>query len=152
ERGLVAHREAKLDEMAALFDEVLAESPGFARASEMVAGYAAYARSHLDDARPKAEQALGRAARLSGADSSAGKAAERLLLTLRAEDVVARPVADQTLVRQAMDLDPSNARARTLLDRMSRGEADPEAKTRRYTAAGVIAALALAALAFIGLR
>jgi len=152
DRGLVAYRERKLDEMAALFDEVLAESPGFARAGEMVPGYTAYARAHLDDARPKAELALGRIARLSGADSSAAKTAESLLLTLRAEDLAARHVADQSLARQALELDPSNARARTLLDRMSRGDADPEARTRRYTAAGVIAGLALAAIAFIALR
>jgi hypothetical protein len=151
-RGLAAHRAGKLDEMAALFDEVLSESPVFARANEMVAGYTAYARAHLDDARPKAEQALGRVERLSGGDSAAGKSAESLLLTLRAEDLVGRHVADRTLVRQALELDPQNARARTLLDRMSRGDADPEARSHRYAAAGVIALIALAALAYIGLR
>jgi hypothetical protein len=152
EQGLTAYRAGKLDEMAAAFDQVLAQTPVFARANEMVPGYAAYARAHLDDAPAKAVQALRRVQRLSGEDESTARPAESLLLTLQAEELFTRHIADQTLLRRALELDANNARARRLLDRMSRGEVDADARKRRYAGAGVIGVLALIALAFIGLR
>lgn len=152
EQGLAKHREGKLDEMAGLFDQVLAQTPVFARASEMVPGYLAYARAHLDDAPLKAKQALRRVERLSTEDGSTARPAESLLLTLQAEELFAGHIADQTLLRRALELDASNVRARRLLDRMSRGEVDADLRMRRYAGAGVIGALALVALAFIGLK
>jgi hypothetical protein len=152
EQGLGAYRAGKLDEMAASFDQVLAQTPVFARANEMVPGYAAYAKAHLDDAPTKAVQALRRVQRLSGEDESTARLAESLLLTLQAEELFTRHIADQTLLRRALELDANNGRARRLLDRMSRGEVDADARKRRYAGAGVIGALALIALAFIGLR
>jgi len=131
---------------------VLAQSPVFARSSEMVPGYARYARAHLEDAPGKAADALRRVIRLSAEGDAVRKSAESLLLTLEAERLLHTHVADQTLLRRALELDPGNDRARTLLSRMSRGDADPDARAHRYLAAGVIGALALAALAFIGLR
>jgi hypothetical protein len=152
DQGLAASKAGKLDEMAALFDQVLAQSPVFSRANEMVPGYAAYARAHLDDSPVLAARALRRVERLAGDDGAQVKSAESLLLTLQAEELFARHLADQSLVRHAMELDPSNERARRLLGRMSRGEVDDGSRSRRYAAAGVIAALAFGALAFIGLR
>jgi hypothetical protein len=151
DKGLAAYHAGKLDEMASLFDDVLSQSPVFARASEMAPGYAAYASAHLDDAPELATRALLRVERLSE-DDGQKKRAQSLRLVLRAEDLMRRHVADQSLVRNALELDATNARARRLLDRMSRGEADPGARARRYQAAGVIGALALGAIAVILLR
>jgi hypothetical protein len=97
-------------------------------------------------------QALRRVQRLSGEDERTARPAESLLLSLQAEELFTRHIADQTLLRRALELDANNARARRLLDRMSRGEVDADARKRRYGAAGVIGALALIALSFIGLR
>ena len=151
EKGLAAYQAGKLDDMGTLFDGVLSQSPVFARASEMVPGYRAYADAHLDDAPELASRALLRVERLSD-DEATKKRAESLLLVLRAEKLLKRHVADQSLVRNALELDPNDARARRLLDRMSRGEVDASVRTRRYEAAGVIGVLALSAIAFILLR
>ncbi|HVW28842.1 MAG TPA: hypothetical protein VHC69_25930 [Polyangiaceae bacterium] len=151
EKGLAAYQAGKLDDMAALFDEVLSQSPVFARAGEMAPGYAAYAEEHLDDAPELATRALFRVERLSE-DDAPKKRAQSLRLFLRAEDLMKRHVADQSLARNALELDPSNARARSLLDRMSRGELDASSRARRYEAAGVIGVLALGAIAVILLR
>ncbi|HEX3593635.1 MAG TPA: hypothetical protein VHU80_01000 [Polyangiaceae bacterium] len=150
--GLAAYKAGKLDDMAALFDQVLSQSPVFSRANEMVPGYAAYADAHLDDTPALAERALRRVERLSGDDKAVAKRAESLLLVLSAEELMSRHIADQSLVKHALELDPNDARARRLLDRMGRGEVDANAKSRRYAAAGVIGALALGAMAVILLR
>jgi hypothetical protein len=151
EKGLAAYRAGKLDDMAPLFDDVLSQSPVFGRASEMAPGYSAYAAAHLDDAPDLATRALLRVERLSE-DDAQKKRAQSMRLVLGAEDLMKRHIADQSLVRNALELDPANARARRLLDRMSRGEVDPNARTRRYEAAGVIGVLALGAIAVILLR
>ncbi|HEX7668345.1 MAG TPA: hypothetical protein VF395_02120, partial [Polyangiaceae bacterium] len=143
EEGLAAAHAGKYTEMAAAFDQVLARSPVFERAAEMVPGYLAYARSHLDDAPDAAARALHRVERLATDGDSSAKEAGSLLLTLDAEALLARHVADQTLVRRALELDPRNVRANQLLDRMSRGDAGVEEGRNRYTAAGAVAGAAI---------
>jgi hypothetical protein len=75
-----------------------------------------------------------------------------LLLTLDAEQLFSRHIADQTLLRRALDLDAKNARAKQLLERMTRGEADVERRLYRYIAAALILAASLGGLVFILLR
>jgi hypothetical protein len=152
EEGLARERAGKLEEMAAAFDQVLGRSPVFERAVEMVPGYLAYARSHLDDAPEGAARALRRVERLAKSEDSSGKEAASLLATLDAEALFARHVADQTLVRRALGLDPGNARARRLLERMSRGDRDVEERFHRYTAAACVGVAAALALLFILFR
>jgi hypothetical protein len=152
EEGLSAERAGKLDNMAGAFDQVLAQSPVFERASEMVPGYFAYAKTHADDAPDKAIRALRRVERIAEGGSAASKPAESLLLTLEAKLLLTGHVADQTLVRRALDLDPGNARARALMERISHGEAAVEQRFQRYLAAAVIAAAAFVALLVIALR
>lgn len=152
EEGLARQQAGRLDDMAALFDQVLGRSPVFEQAVEMVPGYLAYAKSHLDDAPDRARSALRRVERLATANDPAGREASSLLAMLEAEALFARHVADQTLVRRALDLNPGNARARKLLDRMSRGDVDVEARFHRYAAAGAVGVAAAIALLFILLR
>jgi len=153
ERGLAAEQAGKLDEMAADFDQVLAQSPVFERAPEMLAGYLAYARAHLDDEPPeKAVRALRRIDRLASDGDLQKKPAESLLLTLEAEGLFEKHVADPVVLRRAIELDPQNARAKGLLDRMNRRDTDVEERTHRYLAAGAIAFAALASLVLIFLK
>lgn len=152
EEGLAAAHAGKLDDTAIAFDQVLARSPVFERAVEMVPGYLAYAKSHLDDAPDRATRALRRVERLAPNGDGTEKEAASLVATLEAEMLLGRHVADQTLVRRAIDLDPRNARARKLLDRMSRGDAGVEERFHRYTAAGAVGVAAAVALLFVLLR
>ncbi len=152
EKGVAAEHAGKLDEMADDWDQVLAESPIFERAGEMIPGYLAYARAHLDDARDKSVRALRRVARLGAPDDPSTRAAQSLLLTLESEDLLARHIADPVLPRRALELDPANARARRLVDRMTQGDVEVERKTSRYLAAASIAVAALAAVLFVLFR
>ena len=79
EQGLAAKSAGKLDDMASAFDQVLARSPTFERASEMVPGYSAFAEAHLDDAPDKASQALRRVVRLGLDAGRRPKPAQSLL-------------------------------------------------------------------------
>lgn len=152
DRGAAAQKSGKLDDMASAWDQVLAQSPTFERGPEMVAGYLAYAKAHLDDDPLLARRALERIDRLAADSEPTKHAAESLRLTLDAENLYARHLADQTLLRRALDLDPRNARAKALLERIAHGNADIQQRFYRYVAAGAILALSLAGLAFILMR
>jgi hypothetical protein len=117
----------------------------------MVDGYVAYARNHLDDARDKAEAALRRAERLSG-DELAQKPIHSLVLTLQAEALAERGVFDQVLLRRAVDLDPRNTRAQSLLDQLQRGDLEKQSRFNRYVAAAAIGGVALLAIVLVVLR
>jgi tetratricopeptide (TPR) repeat protein len=149
--GKAAHEAGKLDEAVAAFDAVLARSPEFEHSAEMVPAYVAYARKHLDDAPDRARRALGRARRLVG-DGLEGKPLESLLLTLEAEELLETGVADQVLLRRALELDPENARAQSLLDRIQRGDLEERTWFNRYVTAGAIGVLALLAIVLVVLR
>lgn len=152
EQGLSSYRAGKLDEMAEAFDQVLAQSPVFERSSEMIPGYLAYARAHVDDAPEKSGHALHRVARLAGEGAPESKPARSLLITLDAERELARGIAEPLLLRRALELDATNARARRLLDRLARGGPEPEDRLHRYLGAGAVFVSALGAILFILLR
>jgi hypothetical protein len=153
DQGIAAQRAGKLDEMARAWDQVLAQSPTFERGVEMAAGYHAYAEAHLDDKDPSlALKALARVDRLAPDSDPQKRSAESLRLTLEAQRLFARHIADQTLLRRALDLDARNARAKHLLERITRGDADTEHRRYRYVAAGAIMAVSLGGLVFILLR
>jgi tetratricopeptide (TPR) repeat protein len=153
DQGVAAQRAGKMDEMARAWDQVLAQSPTFERGTEMAAGYHAYAQAHLDDKDPNlALKALERVDRLASDSDPLKRSAESLRLTLEAQRLFARHIADQTLLRRALDLDARNARAKHLLERITRGDADTEHRRYRYVAAGAILALSLGGLVFILLR
>jgi hypothetical protein len=151
EQGKTAEAKGNLDEMASRYDRVLAQDPLFDQRSQMVDGYVAYARNHLDDARDKAEAALRRAERLSG-DELAQKPIHSLVLTLQAEALAERGVFDQVLLRRAVDLDPRNTRAQSLLDQLQRGDLEKQSRFNRYVAAAAIGGVALLAIVLVVLR
>jgi hypothetical protein len=118
----------------------------------MVPGYVAYARAHLDDSRNLATQALRRVERLAPDGDADEKLAKSLLLTLEAEDLFAKNVADPILAERALELDATNARARSLLKKMSQTDGEGESRFQRYIAAGAIGAAAMGAVIFLLIR
>jgi hypothetical protein len=125
----------------------------FARGPEMAAGYYSFAEAHIDDHDPGlALKALSRVDRLAGDSEPLKRSAQSLRLTLEAQRLFQRHIADQTLLRRALDLDARNARAKHLLERITRGDAASEHRVYRYVAAGAILALSLGGLVFILLR
>jgi tetratricopeptide (TPR) repeat protein len=150
EAGLAAQSKGDFARMREAFDKVLTRNPNFERRSEMVDGYVEYARRHADHEREAAILALSRAVRID-ADKERSKRTESLLSTLRAEALSQQSIADITLLRRAIELDPQNDRARRALDQLERGEQLADSRSTRYVAAGAILAAALAAIAVIGI-
>lgn len=147
EDGQAARAKGDLGAMRTKFDELLAHDPKFEQSAELAAGYVAFAQSVQDKARPDAIMALRRAERLD----PTLKAATSLRLTLEAEALEEKGVADSTLLERALEQDSTNSRAKSALSRFERGEPKRSEKAR-YVAAGSILALALSAIAFLFLR
>lgn len=145
ETGRVARARGDLAAMRRAYDEVLAKDPRFAEREELVSGYSAYADQVMETDPKLAQEALVRAERL--AESAEARARfQSQLLTLRAAAEAQRGVADTTLLKRALELDPQNRRARTLLDGLQRGETDQSSERARQLAASSIGLGALAAL------
>jgi hypothetical protein len=151
EAGSLAFEERHLDEAVQAFDKVLARSPAFEHRAEMIPTYLAFARERADADRASAIQALYRAERLA-LGLPAEKEARSLLLTLQGEQLLERGLADQTLFRRALELDPRNERAREALGRIERGETKASTNLNRYAAAAAIGGLGLLGLLVIFVR
>lgn len=147
EEGKAARAAGNLPKMRDSFDQLLAHDPIFEQRTELAAGYLEFAKAKLDTARPEALSALRRAERL---DPSL-KEATSLRLTLEAEALEERGIADSTLLERAIEQAPANGRAQAALARFERGE-PKRSESTRYLAAGSILALALAAIAYLLLR
>jgi hypothetical protein len=150
ERGLEAKRKGDFETMRASYDQVLARAPEFERADEMADGYFAYASAHADDQRDRALLALRRAERI-GSDPGKKKKIQSLLLSLEAERRAERGIPDKSLLKQAVEIDPHNARARESLLGLSRAAPPPDRGTR-YAVAAAIGLSALLGVLFILLR
>jgi len=151
DQGKKAVQKGDLDAAAKAFDGVLVRSPRFEHAGDMIPAYVGFARAHLDDRPEDARRALSRARRLVGDDPDR-KAIDSLLMTLDAEKLLERDVADQVLLRRALELDPTNARAQKLLDGVQRGDVETQTTFNRHVAAGTVGAVALVAILLILLR
>ena len=136
--------------MRAAFDQVRARAPEFERANEMADGYFEYAKTHADTERDRALLGLRRAERI-GKDAEKKKRIQSLLLALEAERRAERGISDKSLLKQAVDIDPENARAREALLGLSRAAPPPDRGTR-YAVAAAIGLSALLGVLFILLR
>ncbi|HEX6764646.1 MAG TPA: hypothetical protein VF103_04195, partial [Polyangiaceae bacterium] len=139
-----------LEAMREAYDQVLARAPDFERAGEMSEGYFEYAKKHATGDRERAILALRRADRLT-TDESRKKRLQSLLLSFEASRSAERGVADKSLLRRAVELDPENDRARDELAGLSRATPPSDRRTR-FAIAGVIGLSALAGVLFILLR
>jgi hypothetical protein len=146
--GIAAQKKADWEAMRKAFDKVLAHNPMFDRRDEMADGYLAYAEAHDREKPAQALLALRRAERIvSKLDKQ--RVVESLRLTLEGEQLLKRNVADQTLFRRAIELDPRNLRAREGLAMIERGEREPAPEYSRYYGAAAIGISALAAILLI---
>jgi hypothetical protein len=150
ETGVAAKNKGDLETMRTAFDQVLARAPDFQRGAEMAEGYFEYALKHLDDQRDQALLALRRAERL-GSDEGRRKRIQSLALSLEAGRRAERGIADRSALKQAVELDPENQRAREQLLSLSRVEPQSDRRTR-YAIAGAIGLAALLGLLFILIR
>lgn len=151
EQGQAARSAGDLERMRQLFDQVVARSPEFRHAGELAGAYLEYARAAKPEQRSAALLALARAERLASSEEQR-RAASSLKLTLEAEELLERGLADQTLLQRANELDPRNERAAEVLARAVRGETKQRTMRGRYAAAAAIAVLALLAIAWVTLR
>jgi hypothetical protein len=151
DEGRGAQAAGNLEQMREAYDKLLAQSPLFERRGEMAAGYLAFADQLGDDRRDDAIDALRRVERIAS-DEAVKQSARSRLATLEGEELLARGIADQVLFRRALELDPSNQRARDALARIERGELEKKSTFGRYAAAASIAVIALLAIAVVGLR
>ena len=147
EAGQAARARGDLKAMRQSFDQLLAHSPHFDDRVELAAGYLAFAKSELDTARADALLALRRAERLD----PQLKSATSLRLTLEAEALEDKGVADASLLERALEAVPLNARASAVLQRFERGEPKRSEKARLIAAGSILGAAGLA-IAFILLR
>lgn len=150
ERGLEAKKKGDFETMRASYDQVLARAPEFERADEMADGYFAYASAHAGVERDRALLALRRAERI-GSDPGRKKKVQSLLLSLEAERRAERGIPDKSLLKQAVELDPDNARAREGLLGLTRAAPPPDRGTR-YVVAAAIGLSALLGVLFILVR
>jgi hypothetical protein len=137
--------------MRASYAQVLARSPSFERRAEMAAGYLDFARQAGPESHAAALDAARRAERISS-DPQQKRVIQSLRLTLEAEDLMRQGVVDQTLLTRAIELDPGNLRPRSLRASAEHGETEKKSLTARFSAAAVIAGLALAAILAIAFR
>lgn len=147
EEGKAARAAGDYEKMRVAFDHLLAHDPNFEQRTELAAGYVAFAQASQDKSRDSAIAALRRAERLD----PTLKDAVSLRLTLEAEALEERGIADSTLLERALEQNPANSRAKAALARFERGE-PKRSESARYIAAGSILAAALAAIGYLLLR
>lgn len=147
EDGQAARAKGDLLAMRESFDKLLAYDPNFAERTTIAAGYVAFAKANQDKSRDDAIAALRRAERLD----PTLKDAASLRLTLEAEALEEKGIADSTLLERALETDAQNARAKAAQARFERGE-PKRSENARYIAAAAILSAAAASIAFILLR
>jgi tetratricopeptide (TPR) repeat protein len=152
DQGLAQEKEGKLEDAVVAYDKVLARQPMLDRRGETVPGYLAYARAVESKDRATALAYLRKALRLDEAGSHAG-AINGAIDYLEGEELLSRGVLDQDLFRQAVELDPTNGRARAELARLA---ADREARQWRWRkvagAGGLFVVCVVGAIVFGGRR
>jgi hypothetical protein len=139
EAGQKALAAGDLPAMKRAYDDVLVRAPFFERADEMVGGYWEYGKKYASDPKADAVTALRRAERLSR-DKPAHDQIQSLLFTLEAKRLAEKHIVDRSLYRRALELDPSNTRARDALDLLSRPVPTGDRKLRYYAAASILVA------------
>ncbi len=150
DQGLARLKDGKVDEAVKSFDQVLARAPMFERRAQMVPAYLQQARSLEPKDRAAALAMLRKAETIDPTGPSANQVRSEISY-IEAEDLAARGVFDVTLLENALQLDPSNAKARTMLERHKTESEVRQASWRRYAGAAAIGVIALAAMAFVAL-
>jgi hypothetical protein len=149
--GLQAEQQGSLDEMRQRYDEVLTKDPDFENAEQLATGYLAYARAKAESAPSDALDTLRRAHRLTQSDETR-RQTESLLYAIEAEQLVARGIADQVLLKRAIELDPNNERATRALAQLTSTTTETPSAVRRFAAAGMVGLITALAALFLARR
>lgn len=131
-KGKAALAEGKHVEAAAAFDQVLARAPLFEHRAEMAPAYLGKAEQLMADEKwDEAAVALRKAQRLKpGGDTD--KAIASRLATLEARSLLEAGTPDRSLLERAVELDPENEDAKTLLSTFEQQAEKRQQKTKSY--------------------
>ncbi len=148
ERGIRQLDDGKLEAALTEFEGLLRRSPSFTPSDRIVAAILDFAQRDPTERKDwdRVEHLLQAAARLGNTEQRA--AAQSLLATVAARRLAARGVADQFLLRQALDLNKSNAQAAELLGELEKPALAQRGGFHRWLWPGLLAALSLV---FVGL-
>jgi hypothetical protein len=149
--GLQALARSDLKAMRLAFDKVLARNPDFEPRDKLAQGYLQYALAEYDTDPAGAELALQRVARIAPAVEQRNKA-QSLVLTLAAKRLSEQRVADQFLLRQALQLDPQNPHAVALQAELAREPLTETSGFMRVLWPSLLAVLGIGFALFIALR
>ncbi|MDI1480592.1 hypothetical protein [Polyangium sp. y55x31] len=139
-------------EATSAFDKVLARSPVFERRKEMAPAYVAHAKT-LEEKEPAAAlELLRKALRLDPKGEGARKV-EAEIAYLEGVTLIARGTPDKFPLTKAIELDPSNDRAKRALASLEQERIEPQKSSlHRYVAAGGVGIVALIAMIFLARR
>ena len=151
EDGLAKEKDGKLDEAVAAFDKVLARQPMLDRRAETVPAYLAKAEQIEETDRVTAVALLRKAERLAPEGPRVSQVKAEIAY-LEGEDLVARGVPDVEPFKRALVLEPTHAKARAELERMTSTADDRQTRTRNIAAAAGCLLLAVVALLLFGGR
>jgi tetratricopeptide (TPR) repeat protein len=151
EDGLAKQKDGKLDEAIASFDKVLARQPMLDRRAETVPANVEKAEK-LAQNDPVAALALLRKAERLAPDGPRVAQVKAEIAYLEGEDLVARGIPDSEPFKRALVLDPTHAKARAELERLSATTADRQSRTRNVAAAAGCLLLGVIALLLFGGR
>ena len=131
------------------FEQLLNRSPDFEPKEKIVASMLALAQDKPDEKEnwEAIELALHRVLRIGSERQQ--QQAKSLLFTLQARRLAARGVADQFLLRQALELDPTNEQARSLLSELETEPFSERSDFQRWLWPSVLVAMSLTFLALL---
>jgi hypothetical protein len=150
--GFQSARDGELKSATLAFDKALARQPDLERAPDLAPVYVMYALTIEDTDRESAQSYLRKAVALAPEGPRAAQA-ESELSFLEGEQLRDRGVVDESLFRRALQLDPTHARARAVLEQLESAATERHARIRRASALGGALALVLASIVlFVGRR
>jgi tetratricopeptide (TPR) repeat protein len=152
DKGLQQQRDGDLAGAVESFDKALARQPDLERRADLAPAYVMRALEIEESDRPGALAYLRKATMLAPDGPRAAQANSELAF-LEAQDLRARGVVDVELLRRATTLDPTNVRARAVLDQIEGDSADRKRRIRTASEVGGAVALVLVGLVlFVGRR
>jgi hypothetical protein len=151
ETGIRAFQEGKLEEMGKAYDAVLTRLPQFDKGPEMANGYFALAE-HLATSNPdEALTALVRVERLTNNETLRARAKSKRD-TLAAMKRAKSGVFDASLLKSAIERDPTNQTAKHLLTALDKDLVESTTNRVRVATSGGIALIALISIGLILFR
>lgn len=145
EDGTAAAASKKWSEAVDDFDKVLARSPLFERRKEMLKAYEERARELENDKRGAAMEMFEKALRLDPKSQDANSI-ESEVSYLEGLDSIDRGAPDRFLFDRAVELDPTNERAKAARASLEEKAAERQSNMKRYAAAIGVALAALVAM------